>query len=50
MLDTDKNPAALAYGVRAIPTNYLIDPKGNIIGKNLRGEMLEKKLAEIFRD
>ncbi|MFD0794672.1 redoxin domain-containing protein [Mucilaginibacter litoreus] len=36
------------YGVRAIPQNFLIDPNGKIIGKNLRGEDLEAKLAELF--
>jgi peroxiredoxin len=42
------NEAAALYAVRAIPQNYLIDPQGKIIGKNLRGEDLEKKLAELF--
>ena len=36
------------YAVRAIPQNFLLDPDGKIIGKNLRGEDLENKLAEIF--
>lgn len=36
------------YGVRAIPANFLIDPSGRIIGKNLKGEDLQNKLAEIF--
>ncbi|MBK0381270.1 redoxin domain-containing protein [Mucilaginibacter segetis] len=36
------------YGVRAIPQNFLIDPNGKIIGKNLRGDDLEAKLAELF--
>ncbi|RAJ02664.1 peroxiredoxin [Chitinophaga skermanii] len=42
------NEVAALYGVTAIPQNFLIDPNGVIIGKNLRGEALEKKLAEIF--
>ncbi|SHM10369.1 Peroxiredoxin [Chitinophaga jiangningensis] len=42
------NAAAGLYGVRAIPQNFLIDPKGKIIAKNLRGEELEKKLAEFM--
>lgn len=42
------NEAAVLYGVRAVPTNYLIDPKGVIIATNLRGEALESKLKEIF--
>ncbi|AYL97441.1 TlpA disulfide reductase family protein [Mucilaginibacter celer] len=40
--------AADLYAVKAIPQNFLIDPKGKIIGKNLRGEDLQNKLAEIF--
>jgi peroxiredoxin len=42
------NEAAKLYGVHSIPQNFLIDPKGNIIGKNLRGEDLNKKLASLF--
>jgi len=36
------------YGIQAIPQNLLIDPTGKIIGKNLFGDDLEKKLASIF--
>lgn len=36
------------YGVRAIPQNFLIDPNGKIIGKNLRGDDLNDKLVELF--
>ncbi|HEU4551379.1 MAG TPA: TlpA disulfide reductase family protein [Chitinophaga sp.] len=34
------------YGVRAIPQNFLLDPQGKIIAKNLRGDALEQKLGE----
>lgn len=40
--------AAVLYGVTAIPMNFLIDPKGKIIARNLRGEELEKKLSVVF--
>jgi peroxiredoxin len=43
-----KNEVAVSYGIQAIPQNYLLDPKGVIIGKNLRGEALQTKLAELF--
>jgi peroxiredoxin len=43
-----KNKAAVLYGVSAIPTNFLIDPNGKIIAKNLRGEELDKTLAALF--
>jgi len=36
------------YDVKAIPMNFLVDPNGKIIAKYLRGEELDKKLAEIF--
>lgn len=42
------NGAAKIYGVMFIPQNFLIDPKGKIIAKNLRGEELDKKLRELF--
>lgn len=40
--------AMKTYGVRAIPSNFLIDPNGIIVGKNLHGPELQKRLAEIF--
>jgi len=40
--------AAGLYAVRGIPQNFLLDPNGKIIAKNLRGDDLEDKLAEIF--
>jgi thiol-disulfide isomerase/thioredoxin len=33
------------YGVNSIPMTYLLDGEGKIIGKNLRGEALEKAVA-----
>lgn len=42
------NSAAIIYGIYELPTNYLIDPNGKIIAKNLRGKVLEDKLAELF--
>lgn len=43
-----RSSAAGLYGVRSIPQTFLIDQEGKIIAKNLRGNALEKKLAEIF--
>jgi peroxiredoxin len=40
--------AAKTYSINAIPFSILIDPKGIIIAKNLRGAALEKKLAEVL--
>jgi peroxiredoxin len=42
------NDAAKLYGIRAIPQNFLIDPNGKIIARNVFGDELEKKLTEIF--
>jgi peroxiredoxin len=36
------------YGIEGIPQNYLIDPSGKVIAKNLRGDALGEKLGEIF--
>lgn len=43
------NSAAKLYGVQAIPANFLIDPDGKIIAKDLRGEDLENKLAQVLK-
>ncbi|MBV8252065.1 MAG: AhpC/TSA family protein [Chitinophaga sp.] len=43
-----KNEVALQYGIRSIPANLLLDKEGKIIAKDLRGEALEKKLAELL--
>ena len=43
------NEVAKMYAVRGIPQNFLVDPAGKIVGKNLRGEELEKKLAEVIK-
>ncbi|MFY9308699.1 MAG: TlpA disulfide reductase family protein [Bacteroidia bacterium] len=37
------------YDFKGIPYNVLLDKEGKIIAKNLRGEALEAKLAEIFK-
>jgi len=42
------NEVAQLYRVQGIPQNFLIDPNGKIIAKNLRGEELEAKLCEFL--
>jgi peroxiredoxin len=42
------NAVAKQYGIQSIPANYLIDPTGKIVAKNIRGEELPKKLAELL--
>lgn len=43
------NAVALQYQIFSIPQNFLLDPEGKVIGKNLRGASLERKLEKIFR-
>lgn len=40
--------AAALYGVMSIPTTFLIDQQGVVIGTNLRGAELEQKLQEVL--
>jgi peroxiredoxin len=42
------NEVAKQYGIRSIPQNFLLGPDGKIIAKNVRGDELGKKLAEIL--
>ncbi len=42
------NEASLIYGINGIPDSFLIDKNGIIIGRNLRGEELNKKLEELL--
>ncbi len=43
-----ENAAAQLYRVSGIPFNFLVDPNGTIIAKNLRGPDLESKLCELL--
>ncbi len=40
---------ATIYNVRGIPSNFLINDKGVIVAKNLRGPYLEAKLKELVK-
>lgn len=46
--DPERSVYAKMYNVQTLPANYLIDPKGNIIGKNLFGRNMRIKLEQIF--
>ena len=43
------SPIAKLYYVRSIPANFLIDPDGKIVARNIRGQALEQKLNEIYK-
>jgi thiol-disulfide isomerase/thioredoxin len=44
-----KSEGAAAYGVTSIPYTVLIDKKGKIVAKKLRGEELENKIKELCK-
>ncbi|RYG50550.1 MAG: AhpC/TSA family protein [Chitinophagaceae bacterium] len=43
------NEVAKQYQIYSIPQNFLIDPQGKIVAKNLRGPALEAKLASLLK-
>lgn len=44
----DVTGVADLYKVRFVPTMYLVDSQGMLVGENLRGEALAKKMAELM--
>jgi peroxiredoxin len=42
------NEAAKTYGVYSVPNNFLIDPNGKIIARDLRGDDLKQKLTTLL--
>lgn len=44
-----QNAVAQQYGITSIPQNFLVDPQGNVVAKNLRGPALEAKLASLIK-
>ncbi|WP_316798473.1 TlpA disulfide reductase family protein [Pedobacter frigidisoli] len=45
---TTNGKTAEIYGVKSLPANFLVDPSGKIIARNLRGDALGKQLSAIF--
>jgi peroxiredoxin len=45
-----KNSTSDQYGIKAIPSNLLLDKDGKIIAKNLFGKQLTDKLTELMKD
>jgi peroxiredoxin len=43
------NAVAQQFNIQSIPQNFLLDPQGNLIGKNLRGSALEYKLMQVIK-
>jgi peroxiredoxin len=46
----DKGETNKAYGITAIPRTYLLDEKGNVVVKDLRGEELNKAVEKLLGD
>jgi len=44
------NEISRYFGIKSIPSTLLVDQEGRIIAKNLHGEELEARLAELFED
>lgn len=44
-----QSAAAQTYQIQAIPATFLVDKGGLIIGRNLRGNALEDKVAEVLK-
>jgi len=42
------NEAAVKYRIQSIPQNFLLDPNGKIVAKNLRGPALKEKLCQLL--
>jgi thiol-disulfide isomerase/thioredoxin len=45
---TESLPAKM-YNVKRLPANFIIDRKGEIVGKDLFGQRLEEKMQEMFK-
>ena len=43
-----QDPIAQSYSINAIPATFVLDQEGKIIGKELRGQALEDKIAELL--
>jgi peroxiredoxin len=48
-LQSWNNKVAQLYKIQSIPANYLLDPAGKIIAKDLRGNELQVKLKELLQ-
>ncbi len=44
----EASPAVLSYRISSMPANFVIDRSGNIAGRNLYGDALERKIKELL--
>lgn len=47
-LSYPNSPAARTFNVKTPPANFLFDPEGNLIAKDLHGRSLQIKLSQLF--
>jgi hypothetical protein len=43
-----EDPIAVTYGINAIPSTFILDVKGTIVAKDLRGAELKAKVAALL--
>ena len=43
-----KDPIAIQYGIKEIPSTYIVNQYGVVVAKNLTGEALKAKIAELL--
>jgi peroxiredoxin len=44
-----EDPIATLYGIKAIPSTFILDASGKIVAKDLRGAELKAKVAELLK-
>jgi len=44
-----EEPVAVFFGINAVPDNFLLDAKGRVVARGLKGEALYKKIEELTR-
>ncbi|WP_343304101.1 TlpA disulfide reductase family protein [Chitinophaga niabensis] len=44
-----EEPVAVFFGINAVPDNFLLDAKGRVVARGLKGEALYKKIEEMTR-
>lgn len=43
------NTAVLSFNVQEVPFNYLLDPEGRVVARNVQGPALNKLLADVLK-
>jgi len=43
-----QDPVAQLYGIKAIPAAFILDEKGTIVARDLRGDALDNKIGELL--